>query len=228
MDNLFLVLVEGLSAAIAFALVWFMVKPYRMTGENRFLGLPIGFAFLGVSYIFMGASLSLGESSLLDEMRWLQLFTGAYAFVFIAVTYHLSFETREQKARLLMQAFASLMVLVSIFLFVVVFLPPVLAFPSYKAADQYFRVFNMILALYVTLQTLRSHALKPESKTILAPLGYALLAFSQYSFLIWSLDSSFSAFIGAHAIRIVGLLVFLFVSYEAIIARKNVAREGQI
>lgn len=228
MDNLFLVLVEGLSAAIAFALVWFMVKPYRMTGENRFLGLPIGFAFLGVSYICMGASLSLGESSLLDEMRWLQLFTGAYAFVFIAVTYHLSFETREQKARLLMQAFASLMVLVSIFLFVVVFLPPVLAFPSYKAADQYFRVFNMILALYVTLQTLRSHALKPESKTILAPLGYALLAFSQYSFLIWSLDSSFSAFIGAHAIRIVGLLVFLFVSYEAIIARKNVAREGQI
>jgi len=228
MDNLFFVLVEGVSAAIAFALVWFMVKPYRMTGENRFLGLPIGFAFLGVSYIFMGASLSLGESSLLDDVRWLQLFTGAYAFVFIAVTYHLSFETREQKARLLMQAFASLTVLVSIFLFVVVFLPPVLAFPSYKAADEYFRVFNMMLALYVTLQTLRSHASKPESKTILAPLGYALLAFSQYSFLIWSLDSSFSAFIGAHAIRIVGLLVFLFVSYEAIIARKNVAREGQV
>lgn len=228
MDNLFFVLVEGVSAAIAFALVWFMVKPYRMTGENRFLGLPIGFAFLGVSYIFMGASLSLGESSLLDDVRWLQLFTGAYAFVFIAVTYHLSFETREQKARLLMQAFASLTVLVSIFLFVVVFLPPVLAFPSYKAADEYFRVFNMMLALYVTLQTLRSHALNPESKTILAPLGYALLAFSQYSFLIWSLDSSFSAFIGAHAIRIVGLLVFLFVSYEAIIARKNVAREGQV
>jgi hypothetical protein len=228
MDNLFFVLVEGVSAAIAFVLVWFMVKPYRMTGENRFLGLPIGFAFLGVSYIFMGASLSLGESSLLDDVRWLQLFTGAYAFVFIAVTYHLSFETREQKARLLMQAFASLTVLVSIFLFVVVFLPPVLAFPSYKAADEYFRVFNMMLALYVTLQTLRSHALNPESKTILAPLGYALLAFSQYSFLIWSLDSSFSAFIGAHAIRIVGLLVFLFVSYEAIIARKNVAREGQV
>jgi len=228
MDNLFFVLVEGVSAAIAFVLVWFMVKPYRMTGENRFLGLPIGFAFLGVSYIFMGASLSLGESSLLDEMRWLQLFTGAYAFVFIAVTYHLSFETHERKARLLMQAFASLTVLVSIFLFVVVFLPPLFTFPSYKTADEYFRVFNMMLALYVTLQTLRSHALKPESKTILAPLGYALLAFSQYSFLIWSLDSSFSAFIGAHAIRIVGLLVFLFVSYEAIIAHKNVAREGQV
>jgi hypothetical protein len=101
MDDLFFVLVEGVSATITFVLVWFMAKPYRMTGESRFLGLPIGFAFLGASYIFMGASLSLGESSLLKEMKWLQLFSGAYAFVFIAAAYRLSSETPEQKARLL-------------------------------------------------------------------------------------------------------------------------------
>jgi hypothetical protein len=226
MENIFLVLVEGISAAITFVLVWFMVKPYRMTGQSRFLGLPIGFLFLGFSYIFMGASLSVGESSFLEELKWLQLFTGAYGFVFIAVTYHLSSEMGEQKVRLLMQALTSLTVLASIFLFVVVFLPPVFAFPSYKATDEYFRLFNMILALSVTLKTLRSHVLKPEPKTVLAPLGYALLGFSQYSFLIWSLDSSFSAFVGAHVIRIAGLLVFLFVSYEAIIAPKRIAREA--
>lgn len=228
MDNLVLVVVEGISAAMTFMLVWFMAKPYRMTGESRFLGLPLGFAFLGVSYIFMGASLSLSESSLLGEMKWLQLFSGAYAFVFLSVTYHLSSETREHKARLLMQALTSLMLLMLILVFIILFLPPVLTFPSYKAADEYFRLFNMSLAFYVTIKALKSHVLRPEPKTILAPLGYALLAFSQYSFLIWSLDSSFSAFLGAHAIRIAGLLVFLFVSYEAVIAPGKTLGEARV
>jgi hypothetical protein len=227
MDNIILVLIEGVSAAITFILVWFMAKPYRMTGESRFLGLPIGFAFLGVSYVFMGASLSLGESSLLDATKWLQLFSGAYAFVFLSVTYYLSSETREQKARMLMQALTSLMLLMLILVFIIVFLPPAFAFPSYKAADEYFRLFNMSLALYVTIQALKSHVLRPEPKTIVAPLGYALLAFSQYSFLIWSIDSSFSAFIGAHVIRMAGLLVFLFVSYKAMIAPRNAASEAK-
>jgi hypothetical protein len=86
----------------------------------------------------------------------------------------------------------------------------------------------MILAIYITFHTLRSHAVKPEPKTILAPLGYALLAFSQYSFLIWSLDSSFSAFVGAHVIRILSLLVFLFVSYKAIIAPQDTAQKKSV
>jgi hypothetical protein len=218
MSDLFFSVVEGISAVMAFVLAKSMVRPYRITGESRFLGLPTGFAFLGVSYVSMGASLALTGNDLIEGLKWMQLFTGAYAFVLLAVTYHLSSETRERTARLLMQVMISLMILGAAMVLITIFLPPLLEFPSYKVADEYFRLFNMILALYVTTVTLRSHVSKPEPKTIFAPLGYALLAFSQYSFLVWSVDSSFSAFLGAHIIRMAGLLVFLFVSYKAIFA----------
>lgn len=228
MSNQILIIIEGISATLAFMLVRFMIKPYRMTGENRYLGLPLGFTLLGVSYIFMGVSLSFSDSLIIEKMKWLQLFTGVYAFVFLAVTYYFSAKMPRQKVRLLMQALISLMFLVLVFLFVTLFLPPLFALPSYKTADEYFRLFNMILAIYITFHTLRSHAVKPEPKTILAPLGYALLAFSQYSFVIWSLDSSFSAFVGAHVIRILSLLVFLFVSYKAIIAPQGTAQKKSV
>jgi predicted neutral ceramidase superfamily lipid hydrolase len=214
MDNLFLILAEGISAAMTLVLVRFMIKPYRMTGESRFLGLPMGFTFLGVSNIFMAVSLLPGESSLFGEFKWLQLYTGAYTFIFLAMTYRLSPKTRERRARLLMQGLTSLLFLVLILSIVVVFLPPALAFPSYKTADEYFRFFNMTLALYAAFRTFRSHVKKPKSETVLAPLGYALLALSQYFLLIWSLDSSFSALLGAYVIRIAGLLAFFIVSYE--------------
>jgi len=226
MDNLYLVMIEILSAALAFILVRFMIKPYRITGENRYLCLPLGFAFLGISTILMGASLFFADSSISEKLKWLQLFTGSYAFVFLAVTYFLSGRKYERKMRPLANALISLMLLALVFLFIVLFLPPVFALPDFKTADEYFRLFNMILALYITVHTLRSHASQPEPRTILAPLAYALLAFSQYSFLIWSLDSSFAAFAGGHFIRIASLLAFLFVSYKSIIAPQDATRQS--
>jgi len=198
-----------------------MVKPYRVTGENRYLGLPLGFAFMGVSYVFMGASFSISNPSIAEKMQWLQLFTGTYAFIFLAVTYHFSAKKHEQKVHPLMQAFISLMFFVLVLVLTILFLPPLFALPSYKTADEYFRILNIILALYITFHTLKSHVVKPEAKTVPVPLAYALLAFSQYSFLIWSLDSSFSALIGAHIIRIASLLVLLYVSFRAIVAPHN-------
>ena len=34
-------------------LLKFMIKPYQATGENRYLGLPLGFGVLGLTY-FIG------------------------------------------------------------------------------------------------------------------------------------------------------------------------------
>ncbi|MBT0158717.1 hypothetical protein G4O51_01895 [Candidatus Bathyarchaeota archaeon A05DMB-2] len=53
----------------------------------------------------------------------------------------------------------------------------------------------------------------PDSTTLLIPLGYILLAISQYSLIIWAIDSSMFAFWGALALRWWGLAIFLFVTY---------------
>ena len=220
-------MIEGVSAVLAFVLVRFMLKPYRTFEDSRYLSLPLGFAFLGFSYIFMGISLLLNAPSSIEKAKWMHLFTGAYAFTFLAVTYYFSAKKSEKEARPVVQALISLSFLLLIFLVVVLFFPPILEIPDYKAADEYFRLFNMLMALYIVFHTLKSHMEKPEPSTIFAPLGYALLAFSQYSLLIWSVDSSFSAFLGAHILRISSLLIFLYLSCAPLISPRKTRQVEQ-
>ena len=51
--------IEVVSAIACFILVRFMIKPFRLTGESRYLGLPLGFDFLGVSHVFTAVSFAL-------------------------------------------------------------------------------------------------------------------------------------------------------------------------
>lgn len=215
MSNEVIIFAEIVSTALCFVLVRFMTKPYQYTGENRYISLPVGFALLGISYIFMGLALSFDNPLIVEEMKWLQLFTQAYAFAFLAVTYYLSKKAFKQNIRLRLQIVFSFMIVGVIVSCLIVFAPPIFSLPSYKTVDEYFRGFNIIFAVYLSFHTLKSHATNPDPKTVWAPLGYVSLGFSQYSFLIWSIDSSFPAFVGAHILRLVGLLIFLFISYAA-------------
>jgi hypothetical protein len=111
--------------------------------------------------------------------------------------------------------------------YLAVFEPPMFRLPSYKTVDEYFRLFNILCLAYISIHTLRSHVSRPDPKTIWIPFSYLLLGFSQYSFLIWSLDSSFSAYVGAHFLRLSGLLVFLFAVYQAFYGTREASpKEG--
>lgn len=227
MDNPVLILAEVVSAIICFILVWFMIKPYKYTGDSRYVGLPLGFGFLGASYLFMGLASSSDVILFVEDMKWLQLFTQAYAFAFLALTYYFSKQKPERKLLWWQVTFTGL-IICFIASYLIVFEPPLLALPSYKTVDEYFRIFNIIFSSYLSCHTLRSHAANPDSKTIWFPFGYVLLVFSQYSFLVWSLDSSFSAFVGAHVLRLAGLLVFLFVSFHTFTSPHEVTTEGKV
>lgn len=222
-----LVVVEIVSVVLAFLLARVMTKPYRTLEDSRYLALPLGFVFLGFSYVFMGASFLLTTPSGIERAKWLHLFTGAYAFAFLAITYYISSKRPEREVRPFILGLITFSFLLLVFFIVVLFLPPFLAIPDYKVADEYFRLFNMLMALYVTFSTLRVHLATPEPKTVFAPFAYALLAFSQYSLLLWSVDSSYSAFLGAHILRLFSLLVFLYISYAPRFS-KNSSQVGHV
>jgi hypothetical protein len=175
--------------------------------------LPIAFSLLAASYV-LGIISYIESLPLADLIKWLALFSQSYAFAFLAVTYLFS-KRRQEKTRLWFDIVSAAILAVFAICIIVVFVPPLLTWPDFKTGDDCMRVFNIICLSYVATHTLRSHASKPNPKTIWVPLSYLLLDFSQYSFLIWSLDASFSAFIGAHFLRIAGLLIFVFVAYEA-------------
>jgi hypothetical protein len=174
----------------------------------------------------MGFALYFESFPFVEEIKWLQLFTQAYAFAFLAATYYFSKKPPE-RTRLWWDITYAGLVFAAVVSYLVVFEPPMLGLPSYKTVDEYFRIFNIICLAYMSIHTLRSHASRPDPKTIWIPLSYLLLGFSQYSFLIWSLDSSFSAYVGAHFLRLSGLLVFLFVVYQAFYGTREVPpKEG--
>jgi FtsH-binding integral membrane protein len=216
-----LALAEFVSAALSFILVRFMLKPYLYTGEGRYVGLPFGFTFLGMSYLFMGLTFSLSSYPFVEEIKWLELFTQAYAFAFLALTYYFSKKKARRSTRLWWESIYSALIVGMVATYFLILEPSsrIFTLPNYNVADRYISILDVVLASYVCIYTLRSHALSPDPKTVMAPLGYILLAFGEYSSLIWSLDSSFSALIGAYIIRLAGLVVFLSISIKAFFSR---------
>jgi hypothetical protein len=189
-----------------------MIKPYRLTGESRYLGLPLGFSFLGISYV-LGATALSGLFSPYMVLAWLPLLARTFAFSFLVVTYYFSKEPSKNSRRLWDIAIGLLVtVLVASVAAVLIF--PQLASSSYMPTQQYLRIFDIICLTYISFYTLRSHIRNPDPTTIWIPLGFILLGISQYSFIIWAIDQSNFAFTGALLIRLAGLIVFLTVSIK--------------
>lgn len=202
---------EVTSAILCFILVWFMTKPYRFTREGRYVGLPLAFGFLGGSYFFSAVTYAQ-PSFFHEDVLWFQLVARTFAFVFLATTY--SFSKKPSKnSQLLWNATFSLIVVAIITSIITVIILPQFNFENYRASSGYVRIFIIICLTFIIIQTLRSHLAKPDPTTLWFPLGYILLAVSQYSLIIWAVDSSMLAWWGALAIRWGGLAIFLIVTY---------------
>jgi hypothetical protein len=194
-----------------------MLKPYQLTRQGRYLGLPLGFAFLGVASAVAAFTYSpllqffLDSKNLSIELLWPTLLTKTFAFVFIATTY-LFAGKKTEKRQLLWEITISLLVIALAILLLLVFVAPQFAFAGYSQSNVYLRVFNVACLAYVVFVSLRSHLRNPEPMTIWIPFGFIFLAISQYTLLFWYLDSSLSAFVGSLVVRFIGLTIFLFVA----------------
>lgn len=202
---------EVVSTFLCFTLVWFMTRPYKLTREGRYLGLPLGFGFLGASFALAALSYSPLVVGLSLKLMWLTLLIRTFAFVFIATTYFFS-NKKSKNSLLLGEITISLLFIALATLLTLTFVTAQFTYNSYNQSNVYFRVFNVICLSYVAIFTLRSHVRNSDPATIWIPFGFIFLAISQYTLIFWYIDSSFSAFIGALVTRFVGLAIFLFVA----------------
>jgi hypothetical protein len=203
---------ETFSAIICFVLVWFLIKPYRVTGERRYFGLPLGFAFLGVSYLLAAVSHSYAHFAV-NALTWLQLLARPFAFGFLTFTYYFSKKPTKNTQPLWDITLSALIVTLTS-AFILIFIAPQFAISNYRFLSMSVRIFDIICLLYISAHTLRSHLEAQDKKTIYTPFGYILLAISQYSIFIWVLDNSDLAFYGGLVLRWIGLIVFLLISYK--------------
>jgi hypothetical protein len=215
---------EVISAIICFILVRFMMKPYEATGESRYIGLPLGFGFLGATYVLSAFTIYI-PNILGGNTFYIQLIARTFAFLFITTTYYFSKKTTKN-SRLLWRITLILVTALFLVSLLIARLPDLNNVPSYRTADTWFRVINIILVLYVCGHTFKSHVEKPDPTTIWIPIGYAFLAVSQYSVLLFSLvlDLGHYTLFGALILRLVFLSIFLFVTFRTFYRAKKAQR----
>jgi hypothetical protein len=205
---------EPSSAIICFILVWFMAKPYRHTGDARLLGLPLGFGIMGVSHII--ATLVAFSR----DVSWFMLVFRTFSFVFLASTYFFSSKS-SKKTQQLWNISISAIIVALISLSVLVFVAPQTVWENSSGAQIIFRIFMEVFLSYSIIYTIKSHVDKPDPMTIWIPFGYIFFALSQYSLLVYYIDTGSAAFWGALAFRFAGLAVFLIVSIRTFILSKE-------
>ena len=213
----FRIIYEITSAILYFILLRFMLKPYQLTRETRYLGLPLGFGFLGVTSalaaFFFYQPFLLGRGTM-----YVQLVLRTFAFIFLITTYYFSRKNTNNKS--LWNATLVILIVAFLTLFLLVIIPDIVL-PSYQVASMCTRIINLTLIAYICAHTLRSHIKAPDPETVWTPLGFLLLGISQYSLIVWALDESYSAFFGALAIRWAGLAIFLAVAIRSFYSVKK-------
>lgn len=211
--------IEFTSAVICFILLRFMIKPYENTGESKYLGLPIGFGFLGITYVVSALAYylqSLMSIMNLTKIFYFQLVLRTFAFFFMAATYYFSKKPTE-KSRSLWRVIFAILIIVFVISTLLAIIPNV-TISTYQYTRNVVRVFNIIIILYICIHTFRSHEANPDHPTIWIPIAYTFLAVSQYSVLLFQLRTSledFSALFGALVLRLVFLSIFLIISFRA-------------
>jgi len=202
-----------------------LVKPYRVTGESRYFGLPLGFSFLGISYLLAAFSHGYAHFSV-NPLTWLQLLARPFAFAFLAFTYYFS-KKPAKNTRLLWDIMLSALIVALTSAFILIFVAPQFALSNYRFLAICIRIFDIICLLYICIHTLRSHLEAHDSKTIFTPFGYILLEISQYSVLIWAIDGSDFAFYGGLVLRWIGLIIFLLISYRTFYSSHRRSSESE-
>ena len=216
--------IEVVSAIMCFILVRFMIKPYEATGEGKYIGLPLGFGFLGVTYLLSAFTIYI-PNILGGNTFYIQLVARTFAFLFIAITYYFS-KKHTKNSRFLWKITLTVVITLFLISLLIVNLPNLDNVPSYRTADTWFRVISLIIILYICIHTFRSHIEKPDPTTIWIPIGYIFLAVSQYSVLLFSIvmDIGHYTVFGALILRLVFLSIFLFVAFRSFCHVEKVQR----
>jgi hypothetical protein len=206
------IIIEAASAIIYFLLVKYMIKPYTLTREQRYLGLPLGFAFLGISEVFLGTLILFP----IPQLNGLSVATRTFAFVFLAMTYYFS-KKPAKNSQIIWTITLSLIIVIAAVSSLILVGGPLFNIEVPDSFSIVLRLISLLFIGYVCIRTLNSHIKHPEPTTIWIPLGFIMLGISQYSQVIRFLDEGPTyggAFIGGIVSRFIALAIFLFVAYK--------------
>lgn len=209
------IIIEIVSAVACIILLKFMIKPYSVTRESRYIGLPLGFGFLGASYIL--SAVAYAQPNFYDsDLKWVQLLARAFSFLFLAVAYYFSKKPSKNSRLIWNITFSLLFVSLGSLLIVLFVAPPAVLgnYQSYQTVNLFVRILNIVCLSYIVIHCFRENQKEQDKMAKFIISGYVLLGVSQGSYLLYVLYTDYSAFWVSIALRLFGLAIFLVAAYK--------------
>jgi len=222
------VIITAVSVSLSLMISRYFFKSYTFSGFGYLLGLPVGFAFLGASFILEASSLMYRADPLLyPAFFWIQMSLQSEAFALIALSYYYKNSDTSGSGRSI-QPRDVLVSMLPLAMVAIPFIVPTLSLaaePYFNYADLadlsfYLRIFNMAVIAYIFKSTIASLVRAANIKMLYVPAAFALLWLEQYSLVLAYFDNSVIAFIGSTAARMAGLAVFAYILYSVSSKRK--------
>src|ERR671931_682507 len=217
---------------------WHFFRSYRFCGFGYLLGLPVGFVFLALSFLFEHLNvLYSNDHSLYPVFFWIQLALQSEALALIALSYrfkstsidtHYEYEIHLVDSRQigLVSKFTKLKELLSnslpMIMIAIPFTVPIselVSDPDFNysgLADLSFfiRIFNMTILCYIFIRSVISLVKAANIKLLYIPGAFALLWLEQYSLMITYIDNNMISYIGSTIVRLIGLCLFMYMVYS--------------
>jgi len=213
------VIITATSVSLSLMISHYFFKSYAFSGFGYLLGLPVGFAFLGASFLFEVSSLMFKADPLLyPAFFWIQMLLQSEALALIALSYYYKNLDASNSGKRV-RARDVLVTTIPLAMVAIPFIVPtfVLASQPYfnyaGLADLsfYMMIFNMIVIGYIFKSTIASLVRAANVKLLYAPAAFALLGLEQYSLVLAYFDNSAVAFISSVVARIAGLALFVYI-----------------
>jgi hypothetical protein len=205
-------MLEIISAVACFILLRFMIKPFTVTGEGRYIGLPLGFGFLGASYV-VSAVAYLQPDFNDSEIKIVQLLFRAFAFVFLAVAYYFS-KKPTKNTRLIWDVTFSVLLVGLVALLMLNFIAPQIPLRTYETLNTAVRILNIACLAYIIIHCYRERKTEKDSLSTWIIAGYAFLTLNQAACIVWAVCTDYTAFWVSIVFRLIGLGIFLFATYR--------------
>ena len=239
------------SVSLCCIIAFYFFRSYKFSGFRYLLGLPMGFAILGTSFVCEHLSLIYYSNYLLYHLFfWMQLSLQSEALALIALSYMLKnrvgsngrdnatadldlskvliHDSMSTKARDLLISILPMIVISIPFMVTIstLFVQPFLNNVELADLSFYTKIFDMIILGYVFKSTIVSLVKGANIKLLYVPAAFGLLWLGQYSLMISYFDNDSIPFIGSIVARLAGLALFVYAIHYAMSG--GVRREMQI
>jgi hypothetical protein len=220
------VAITSISVAASLLISRCFFKSYTFSGFGYLLGLPVGFAFLGASFLFeMASVIYVANPVLHPAFFWIQMSLQSEALALIALSYYYKNSSDNQGRFMGRNVVATALPLMMVTIPFIVPTAALVAEPYFNYAGLadlsfYMRIFNVAVIAFIFRTTIVSLVRAANIKLLYVPAAFALLWLEQYSLIIAYFDNSVMAFVGSTAARLVGLGLFAYIMYSIASRRK--------